>query len=350
MLPVLIHVVRRYGCVGGMESYVWNLTHGLSRRGLCVRVVCEELMGLPDSSVSIFELGNSSQKSRWRSMLEFRARVDSFIREHFKGELVIIHSHERSLAHQVTTFHGQPLHANRLSKFLIRRVRGWLSMERHEICGPNVQAVLPVSSLVERELLKRYPMLSNKLVTHAWPGVSVETGEPSLKVNSGGASKIVFVGKEWKRKGLDIAVKAVQEYRKYDDNATLSVVGVDARELPRSIRCLDWVLIQGWSERISWEAFDLLLHPARYEAFGMVVAEARSCGLPVIMSSMVGASDLEFSESTVVEVDAQPEIWADAIKTRLESTSRAREYKWTWTNLVSKHINQIYRNVEGIVI
>ncbi|MDB2411906.1 glycosyltransferase family 4 protein [Litoricolaceae bacterium] len=333
-----------------MESYVWNLTHGLSRRGLCVRVVCEELIGLPDCSVSVFELGNSSRKSRWRSMLEFRARVDSFIREQFKGDLVIIHSHERSLSHQVTTFHGQPLHANRLSRFLIRRVRGWLSMERHEICGPNVQAVLPVSSIVERELLKRYPELSNKFVTHAWPGVSVETGDVKLNANSEGAGKIVFVGSEWKRKGLDIAVQAVREYRKHDADATLSVFGVDASELPRSIRCLDWVLVHGWSGRISWEAFDLLLHPARYEAFGMVIAEARSFGLPVIMSSKVGASDLGFSESSVVKIDAGPEVWADLIKRHLLSTNRNREFKWTWKDLVNQHINIIYPNIRGFVV
>lgn len=283
-------------------------------------------------------------------MLEFRARVDSFIRENFKGELVIIHSHERSLAHQVTTFHGQPLQANRWSKLLSRRVRGWLIMEHHEICGPNVQAVLPVSSIVERELLKRYPELSNKFVTHAWPGVSVETGGSNLNPNSQGARKIVFVGKEWKRKGLDIAVEAVREYRKHDANATLSVFGVDAGELPRSIRCLDWVLVHGWSGRISWEEFDLLLHPARYEAFGMVVAEARSYGLPVIMSSKVGANDLGFSESSVVKIDACPEVWADLIKRHLLSTNRKREYKWTWKDLVNQHIRVIYPNITGVVV
>ena len=36
------HVVRRYGPVGGMERYVWELTHALSKLGVNVTVVCEK--------------------------------------------------------------------------------------------------------------------------------------------------------------------------------------------------------------------------------------------------------------------------------------------------------------------
>lgn len=350
MIPVVIHVVRRFGCVGGMESYVWNLTHGLSERGLSVKVVCEELIGSPDPSISIFELGSRYQRSRWRSMLEFRARVKSFIQENFRGEVAIIHSHERCLLHHVTTFHGQPLRANRLSKVLSRRVKAWLTMERDEVDSPNVQAVLPVSSIVERELLRRYPALTDKFVSLAWPGVSVESDGAFFNSRPSSSTKIAFVGKEWKRKGLDIAVEAVREFRKFDPSATLSVFGVDACDLPRSIRQLDWVLFNGWSSSIPWDTFDVLLHPARYEAFGMVVAEARSRGIPVIMSPQVGASDLEFAESLIVGVDAHPQVWASAIRSQLASMSRVREYKWTWADLVNKHIDIIYSKINCVTI
>lgn len=40
----LLHVVRRYGPVGGMERYVWELTIELQRLGHEVTVVCGVVM------------------------------------------------------------------------------------------------------------------------------------------------------------------------------------------------------------------------------------------------------------------------------------------------------------------
>ncbi|MGC3998101.1 MAG: glycosyltransferase family 4 protein [Anaeromyxobacter sp.] len=40
------------------------------------------------------------------------------------------------------------------------------------------------------------------------------------------------------------------------------------------------------------QALDVLVHPARFEEFGQVVAEAMACGVPVITSRRVGASEL----------------------------------------------------------
>ena len=39
-------VVRRYGRVGGMESYVFNLTGALLNAGVAVNVIAEEVVDL----------------------------------------------------------------------------------------------------------------------------------------------------------------------------------------------------------------------------------------------------------------------------------------------------------------
>jgi len=41
-----------------------------------------------------------------------------------------------------------------------------------------------------------------------------------------------------------------------------------------------------------YKSIDLMVHPARIEEFGMVVLEAMACGVPVITSKMVGASEI----------------------------------------------------------
>jgi UDP-glucose:(heptosyl)LPS alpha-1,3-glucosyltransferase len=38
-------------------------------------------------------------------------------------------------------------------------------------------------------------------------------------------------------------------------------------------------------------ALDLFLYPARFEEYGIVVAEALACGVPVLTSRLVGASE-----------------------------------------------------------
>jgi glycosyltransferase involved in cell wall biosynthesis len=45
------------------------------------------------------------------------------------------------------------------------------------------------------------------------------------------------------------------------------------------------------------QSLDLLLHPARFETFGLVIAEAAACGCPVITSEASGAAELFTGEA-----------------------------------------------------
>jgi len=67
---------------------------------------------------------------------------------------------------------------------------------------------------------------------------------------------------------------------------------------------------------------DVLVLPSLGEGFGLVVAEALACGLPVIVTPNVGSSDLihDGQEGFVVPVCS-----ADAIAERLETLHRDRE-------------------------
>jgi UDP-glucose:(heptosyl)LPS alpha-1,3-glucosyltransferase len=352
---LVIHVVKRFGRVGGMESYVWHLVHGLVDHGMRLAVVCEQVCESPDDDrIQIVEVKASPERPRWRSMLAFRARVDQKIQDVFSGQSVLIHSHERSLCHQVTTFHGPPIEPSKgldwLSLFN-KRFNAWLQMERDELLGTSVQMVLPVSSLIKTQLINRYPEIEDKTIDLAWPGV--DPCDPDLNVlEPMGLSHVrfLFVGKEWKRKGLDIAVRIVKEFRKSYPGATLTIFGVEKALPPRSIRGLDWVIFQGWASSIPWSDFDLLLHPARKEPFGMVVSEARSRGLPVVMSSQVGAGDLNFSNTKIVELNAPPLTWCRAVEELFETKTRESELKWSWGDLVLKHIEKFYPQLQAVTL
>ena len=137
-----------------MERYVWELTHRLIERDLEVVVVCEEVFGVPHPNIKIIKVDRSPPRPRWRSMVRFRAEVDDLVRAKLAGTTAIIHSHERCISHQVTTFHGPPIDPGkwpRLRALLSRRIRAWQSMERDELLGPTVQKVLPVSSAIGKQ-------------------------------------------------------------------------------------------------------------------------------------------------------------------------------------------------------
>jgi len=352
-LPV-IHIVRRFGRVGGMESYVWHLVHGLVDQNIQVAVVCEQVCESPEASIRIVQVETSSVRPRWKSMMTFRALVDQKIRDIFRGQTVLVHSHERSVCHQVTTFHGPSIEPPRglgwLSRFN-KRFIAWQQMELNELLGPNVQMILPVSSQVQQQLTNRYPEIESKKMLLAWPGVTQAARSSSLFIREPSTSlNFLFVGKEWKRKGFDIAVDVVDEFQRSYGTASLTVFGVDRTDLPRSMRALEWISFQGWSSSIPWSDFDVLLHPARKEPFGMVVAEARSHGIPVVMSSEVGAADLKFSATEILDVSAPVADWCEATAELIQDNVREPEIKWSWGDLVVQHVEMIYPQLKGITL
>lgn len=346
-------MVRRFGLVGGMESYVWHLVNGLSSKGLNVVVVCERVFGEPSEGIRVIQVEPTRERPRWKAMKTFRARVNQAIKTIFHHDTIIVHSHERSLGHQLTTFHGSPItlgkSPNFFSKFN-RRLASWSEMEIDELTAGNVQMILPVSSRVKQQLTTCYPLLTSKPFELAWPAVepaSKQVSAPLLNDNKV-SSKFLFVGREWKRKGLDLAVKVVTEFRRSGINATLTIFGPEKDQLPRSIRSLDWIEVMGWSTKIPWSKFSLLIHPARNEPFGMVVAEARANGLPVLMSDAVGASDLAYTDVIALPLETNSTGWCGAISRVLEKATREPEIKWTWANLVDKHVEDIYPRIKAI--
>ena len=89
----VVHIVRRYGPVGGMERYVWELTRGLARNGVIVTIICEEVRGAVLPEITVILVSPSSHRSRWKAMSLFRSRVSAVIQDQGLGS-AIIHSHE----------------------------------------------------------------------------------------------------------------------------------------------------------------------------------------------------------------------------------------------------------------
>jgi glycosyltransferase involved in cell wall biosynthesis len=116
-------------------------------------------------------------------------------------------------------------------------------------------------------------------------------------------TRFVFVGSVRIEKGVDLLLQA------FDDpvlaqHATLHIVGAATdRALIERAKANGSVRYVGMVERDVIHAemakYDCLVLPSRRDGFGMVVAEAMSVGLPVIVSNQTGASCIveEFPEA-----------------------------------------------------
>jgi glycosyltransferase involved in cell wall biosynthesis len=108
----------------------------------------------------------------------------------------------------------------------------------------------------------------------------------------------LFVGRLLAQKGIDTLLQAFEDVQKRSPEAALVVVGdgpergmVDqaAAKYPGRI----WVVgREGSTGVISWlRASDVFVLPSRDEHWGLVVNEAMTCGLPVIVSDVCGCVD-----------------------------------------------------------
>lgn len=105
---------------------------------------------------------------------------------------------------------------------------------------------------------------------------------------------VLFVGSEFKRKGLDLVIKALKgkDYR-------LLVVGrgdkyQNYKKLVEESGIAKKTIFTGLSTNVLnyYAAADLVVLPSRSEAFGMSILEGMSCGLPVAVSSTAGVAGL----------------------------------------------------------
>lgn len=340
-----IHIVRQFGPVGGMERYVWELTHTLARQGQKVMVVCEKRHEPTTENIEVIELGLIKPKPRWLAMLRFSRRVTKFFNTFDRADW-IIHSHERTAVHQVTTFHGPPIlqRKTKALDWLSPRIKTWEYLEYRELCAKNVLRILPNSLPVAAQLESFYPQAAAKIGAPAYPGVDPLFS--ALKKSSDGHT-IGFIGKEWKRKGLPFACKVIESLRQKQPEIRLFVAGPQPDDIAYLFKNwpADSYQLLGWKRTESiLQDIDLLIHPATVEPFGMVMAEANAAGIPMLISDLCGISPLITQDQGSVLPLENTELWAHCCENLLDNKKPVQDLDLTWEELAQQHIG-IYKEI-----
>jgi phosphatidylinositol alpha-1,6-mannosyltransferase len=211
------------------------------------------------------------------------------------------------------------LHGEELGFASTSRELSWLA-RRVYACATTIFA----NSRNSRELLVRQWGIDDAKVHVVYPGVDTSrfhTGVDggSIRARFAGPDDILFVsiGRLQRRKGHDVAIKALAEVRRTVPHIRYLVVGDGTHrphleQLTRELGLTDIVSFAGevpddtlpqW-----YRAADVFLMPNRtdgvdFEGFGIVFLEAAACGLPVIAGQSGGAPEAVLADVTGRLVD-----------------------------------------------
>jgi glycosyltransferase involved in cell wall biosynthesis len=217
-------------------------------------------------------------------------------------------------------------------------------LREEQLRNPELASVLPKLSDSEEHMREKdeelaladFIVVPSRHVRGTLAGVVPEEkilvvpyGAPPLRARPEGPTtprrplRVLFAGSLNQRKGIGYLLKAVEVL---GSDVELTLIG--QRFAPNGLvdaACSSW----RWFQTIPHERVmeimvesDVLVLPSLSEGFGLVVTEALACGLPVIVTSNVGASDLvrDGREGFVVPVCS-----AEAVADRLNALNRDRE-------------------------
>jgi glycosyltransferase involved in cell wall biosynthesis len=230
----------------------------------------------------------------------------------------------------------------------------------------RVRVLATVSRGVERELRAAYPNVPVVITPNGVDGPRFRPDRDARRelraAESVGADDVValFVGGDWERKGLAIAIEGVALAVAAGAPVRLWVVGPGDEERMRSLAASHGVadrvhLFGRRADAERWfRAADVFVLPTAYEAFPLVGLEAAAAGLPIVATAVNGFEDLVRDDAGVlVERDAPAvgralqRLADDAgLRARLGATAHERSLEYTWERSVDA-VTEVYAALGG---
>jgi D-inositol-3-phosphate glycosyltransferase len=226
------------------------------------------------------------------------------------------------------------------------------------------------------DLLEHYNADPARLCTSP-PGIRHELFKPGNRTEArswtglNGHPILLFVGRIQPLKGVDVAIAALARLQPAADPAHLVVIGGPSGSSgeQEQIRLERLATAQGLAERVHfipplprhqlvsfYQAADAVLVPSRSETFGLVAAEAQSCGIPVIAANVGGLSYIiEDGRSGLLVDGHNPAEYAAAIDRVLGDADFARRLgsgavthaaRFSWEATVTRLL-ELYEGISG---
>jgi glycosyltransferase involved in cell wall biosynthesis len=228
-----------------------------------------------------------------------------------------------------------------------------IAAERWSYRPGRSRVLSPVSHGVARELERHYPGVPREIAPNGVDrrrfGPDEEDRKQFRRRVGVGEDELValFVGGDWDRKGLAIALDGLAHARELTTRPFwLWVVGDGDEARFRRVAARR----PGLEERICffgrrrdterfYRSADFFVFPTFYEAFPLVALEAASSGLPIVATSVNGVEELVGEDEAGIAVERSGEAVGEALasladdpdlRARLGARALARSAEFTW--------------------
>lgn len=209
---------------------------------------------------------------------------------------------------------------------------------------PWVDKIIFCSAKVDSYFKRRFPSL--KHTTIILNGVATGEFKPDTRKKLAARPRILFAGRFVPRKGLDIMYYLARRFPGCDwVFAGRGIIDPDGWGLKN-------VVVMGQCDRQQmidiYQSSDLLVLPSKGEGFPLVVQEAISCGLPVLVSAETASGDPE-AKGFLMTADLNRKSFEVAINAflarramELDPVIRGRRHDfaashWNWTDTVAQY-------------
>ncbi len=356
-------LVRRFVTSGGKERYAVEVAGRLRERGHEVHIFCREADPALTSGLVVHPVPARFGFSSALSCLAFAWDCARLLR---KERFDVVHSHERGYRQDVLTIHTFSYKGGLSCYPLLRRLdQTWLSyrsfvylwLEKRQMATRHLVAVSGAILEESRQLYGR-----GEGITIIEPGVDVDRFHPArsgkerdvLRRRFGVGEEellVLFVGSEFKRKGLDRLLLALGPAMRLvvvgrGDNMPFFAKMIERAGLTDRVHFVG--LVTG-DVGAFYAGADVVVLPSRSEAFGMSALEAMSSGVPVAVSRECGISPLITDGVEGFVFDSAEELrdilaaMRDCgLRSRLAPAARSKAESYSWERQTDKYEQLFY--------
>lgn len=360
-------VIKNFVTTGGAEKYAVEIARRLLDRGHTIDLYARYIDHNLTSGMQVFQVPDKLNFSSVLSLYSFSREAAKLLQGRSYD---IIHTHDKGCPGQVSTLHtfsfkrgiNRMSWLKKINEFVISP-RAWLYlyMEKQQAAS---DMLVPVSDVIRRDLKECHGREIGVSVIP--PGVDVERfcpQEVALKRETARGREglgddelaVVFVGSEYRRKGLDRLIPALGE------DMRLFVVGRGERidhyqALTERHGLSDRVRFTGLVADVMdyYALADVVVLPSIAEAFGMTVLEGMACGLPVITSQEAGAACVVESGKTGLVFESPDDIEQmlvslkdPELRKKLGIQARSAALNCTWDKAADDYEALFYRILKG---
>lgn len=305
-------VVRQFSVAGGLELYAYKLVEGLLANGLKISVICQSNeSGLNDKNLNVMEYkerGGRTKSARMESAFRHASQTLNAL-----GPVDLVHTQHFPISQaDIVTFHNHSI--AQLSRVGLpweklvndaKRTFAQAYILRHkydELLCSNASCLIFPSEIMKADYYSTFDSLlgsNHKPYVVAHPGADLASAPSSFSPKSGQLPfNFLFVGRGFRKKGLDVLLSACRILRQENRNFKLLIAGLSKKPIDDlRLRLLgienhvEYLGFQKDMESVYGKAGVLVL-PSRVEPFGMAPIQAMQRGLVPIVSKVSGVAEV----------------------------------------------------------